>query len=58
MTTQVNRGNRRLLYGVEPLDSVVLLLVPFALAVACVLACVVPAQRALRVDPVIALRAE
>jgi putative ABC transport system permease protein len=49
---------RRLLYGVEPLDSVVLLLVPFALAAACVLACVVPARRALRVDPVIALRAE
>jgi putative ABC transport system permease protein len=49
---------RRLLYGVEPLDPVVMLLVPFALAVACVLACVVPARRALRVDPVIALRAE
>jgi putative ABC transport system permease protein len=49
---------RRLLYGVEPLDPVVLLLVPIALAGAGVLACVVPARRALRVDPVIALRAE
>lgn len=49
---------RRLLYGVEPLDPVVMAFVPFALAIACVLACVVPARRALRVDPVIALRAE
>jgi len=49
---------RHLLYGVEPLDPVVMLLGPVALAAACVLACLVPALRALRVDPVIALRAE
>jgi predicted permease len=49
---------RHFLYGVEPLDPVVMLLGPAALAAACVLACLVPALRALRVDPVIALRAE
>lgn len=49
---------RQLLYGVEPLDPVVMLLAPCALAVACILACVIPARRALRVDPVVALRAE
>jgi predicted permease len=49
---------RRLLYGVEPLDPAVMLLVPFALGLASVLACIGAARRALRVDPVIALRAE
>jgi len=49
---------RRLLYGVEPLDPVVMLVAPLALAGACILACLVPAHRALRIDPVIALRAE
>ena len=49
---------RHFLYGVEALDPVVLLLVPAALAAACILACLIPAHRALRVDPVIALRAE
>jgi hypothetical protein len=48
---------RQLLYGVEPLDPVVMLLVPFALAVACVIACVVRRDGRC-VDPVVALRAE
>ena len=47
-----------LLFGVEPLDPAVMLLVPVVLAFACVLACVIPARRALRVDPMIALRAD
>lgn len=49
---------RHLLYGVDPLDPLVMLAVPCTLAVACVLACAVPARRALRVDPVVALRAD
>jgi putative ABC transport system permease protein len=49
---------QRLLYGVEPLDPVVMLVAPVALAGACILACLVPAHRALRIDPVIALRTE
>jgi hypothetical protein len=32
---------RRLLYGVEPLDPVVMLVAPLALAGACVLACLI-----------------
>jgi predicted permease len=47
-----------LLFGVEPLDPAVMLLVPLVLAFACVLACLIPARRALRVDPIIALRAD
>jgi hypothetical protein len=49
---------RRFLYGVEPLDPLVVMLVPVALACACILASLIPAHRALRIDPVVALRAE
>jgi ABC-type antimicrobial peptide transport system permease subunit len=44
------------LYGVGPLDSGVMLLVIAVLAVASLVACVGPARRAARVDPVIALQ--
>jgi putative ABC transport system permease protein len=43
------------LYGVGPLDPSVLGLVTLVLAVASVVACLAPARRATRVDPVIAL---
>ena len=49
---------RRLLYGVEPLDPVVMLVAAVALAGACTLACLVPAHRALQIDPLVALRTE
>jgi putative ABC transport system permease protein len=49
---------RRFLYGVGPLDPVVVLLVPVALVGACILASLVPAHRALRIDPAVALRTE
>jgi predicted permease len=44
------------LYGVGPLDASVMLLVATVLAFASLLACIGPARRASRVDPVIALQ--
>jgi len=49
---------RPLLYQVQPRDPQVLALVPIALAAASLLASFLPARRAARVDPVIALAAE
>lgn len=47
-----------LLYGVAPLDWVTFALASLALAVAALCASLIPAMRATRVDPVIALRSE
>jgi ABC-type antimicrobial peptide transport system permease subunit len=47
-----------ILYGVRPLDPVTFLVVPLVLALAAALACVAPARRASRIDPVRALRPE
>jgi len=47
-----------LLWGVSPTDPATLSLVAVALATAALLACYVPARRALTIDPIVALRAE
>jgi putative ABC transport system permease protein len=47
-----------LLFGVEPTDPLTLAAVALLLAVVAVAACWLPAQRATRVEPVIALRSE
>ncbi|HEV2181210.1 MAG TPA: hypothetical protein VGR59_12870 [Gemmatimonadaceae bacterium] len=47
-----------LLYGTSPHDPVVVAVVAFVLTVVSVLASAVPAWRAARIDPVVALRAE
>ena len=47
-----------LLYEVSPVDPVTLALAPTFLLATAVLACYVPARRATRVDPIVALRTE
>jgi putative ABC transport system permease protein len=46
------------LYGVGAHDPLTLSMVTFVLTAAAVLACLLPARRAMRVDPMITLRAE
>jgi ABC-type antimicrobial peptide transport system permease subunit len=46
------------IYGVRPLDPLVLASVMMVLAIVTLAACVVPARRAMRVQPIVALRYE
>jgi len=46
------------IYGVRPLDPLVLASVMALLAMVALGACAVPARRAMRVDPIVALRSE
>ena len=54
-TAQLFKG---LLWGVSPTDPVTFVLVAFALGGAVLLACYLPARRALAVSPIVALRHE
>jgi predicted permease len=54
----VNRLLAGFLYGVSPYDPTALTAVPAFLALVTVLACWLPARRAARVDPLVALRCE
>jgi ABC-type lipoprotein release transport system permease subunit len=47
-----------MLYEVSAADPATLILVPLLLLLIAVFACYVPARRATRVDPIVALRAE
>ncbi len=54
----LSRLLRNLLFEVGPTDPVTFLIVPVVLIASATLACLVPALRALKVDPIIALRHE
>ena len=54
----VSRFARALLYGIQPTDPPTYLAIALVLALATLAACVIPARRASRVDPMEALRSE
>jgi len=49
---------RQFLFGIEPLDPVAMVAVALVLGLVCFAATWIPARRATRIDPMVALRAE
>jgi putative ABC transport system permease protein len=58
LTLLVTRSLRGLLYGVSTMDPLVIAAVALALAAVSLAACLVPAARATRIEPILALRNE
>jgi putative ABC transport system permease protein len=54
----VGRLLESLLFGVTPFDPVTLIVVPALFIVVALVACYLPARRATRIDPMMALRSE
>ena len=51
----IRRAMATQLYGVQPMDPIVLAIVTGVLGAVAVLACAVPARRAAHIDPLVAL---
>ena len=58
MSALLSRLVESFLYGISPIDAVTFITIPIGLALVALLASYVPARRATRVDPMIALRIE
>jgi ABC-type lipoprotein release transport system permease subunit len=54
----LTKSLRSLLYGIGPQDPITFLIAPAVLLVVALLACWLPAQRATKADPMLALRCE
>lgn len=54
----LGRVTRSLLFGVSPTDPLTFAMVGTAIVAVALLACLVPAQRAMRVDPLVAIRSD
>ena len=58
LAAMLGQGLTALLFGVRPIDPIVMTAVVVTLGAAGLVACLIPARRATRVDPIVALRYE